>query len=272
MSPTRLLPLALLLFLFGCKAAPDPVVSVSEGNILDASGSAYANFLKHEELLLPSLEPWLAEAEAYMAGENNTSCYQATPLQPLDVGDTIMLGRDPSGVVSAVHAEVLRGTPRELEAVLFVEDWAEVFEDFTEWQLEGEENREAYLAGTSELYGMTYTGTLAVVGARLNLFVVLQFRAIADWQGTGHPLIMIRTFQPEAATTNNPEVTLDSAYSLELLIPSEDGTSTLRIFANWTELSIYGAGADNAFGVACNQLVGTFEQVQEWRDENYPER
>ncbi len=116
---------------------------------------------------------------------------------------------------------------------------------------------------------MSYTGTLSVTGAQLNLFVVLQFRSIADWNGTGQPLILIRTFQPEAATTNTDDCTLDSAYSLELLIPVEDGSSTLRIFANWTELSVFGLGADNAFGIACNQLPGTFEELQDWRDENY---
>ncbi|MCP4868293.1 MAG: hypothetical protein GY898_06200 [Proteobacteria bacterium] len=140
-----LLVLALVLAV-SCKAAPDPVDPSSSENILDPSGSAFANFLKHEELLLPSLEVWVEEANAYIDGDDNDSCYSVTPLQPFDVGDTIMLGRDPSTVSSAVHAEILTGTARELESVLFVDDWSTVFSNFIEWQLEDEENRDAYLA------------------------------------------------------------------------------------------------------------------------------
>jgi hypothetical protein len=250
--------LLLATLLIGCSSPPDVTEVQVAPDALDAGGSLYGNVLSHFEVLEPSLLAFLAEAEAYAAGDED-SCYRIDALSSCDIGTLCADQPDPSAILSAAHAEVMDGAPEEFEAALLEEDWTEVFDAWESWERRDETDQAAYLAGDRELYGMTYAGSLSVGLAFSN---VMQFRRIPDWNGTGHPLVLIRGYQPEPAISTNDSITMEMQYSLEVLVPVAG--KTLRATVNWSGLRIGNMDYGSGFGLACSMLRESFTDLQTW--------
>jgi hypothetical protein len=243
-----------------CREAPDVTEIQVPPDALDAEGSLYSNFSSHRELLEPPLLAFLEEAEAYVdAGE--TGCYRIEPLSRCDVAGLCRDHPDPSDISSAVHAERMDGVPEEFEAALLEDDWTTVFGAWDTWERRDETGRSAYLSGERELYGMVYAGALNVGLAFSN---VLQFRRIPDWNGTGHPLVLIRGYQIGPAISSNESISMESQYSLELLVPLDDGSETLRVTVNWSGLTIGTMDSGTGFGLACSLLRDSYTDLQDW--------
>lgn len=245
---------------FGCREAPDVTGVHVPPDALSADGSLYSNFFSHQELLEPPLLAFLEEAAGY-ADAAETSCYRIEALTSCDVAGLCEGHPDPSDISSAVHAEVMDGSPEEFEGALLQDDWTNVFSAWDSWERREETGRVAYLAGERELYGMTYAGALNV---GLAFSTVLHFRRIPDWNGTGHPLVLIRGYQTGPAISSNENLSMESQYSLEMLVPLDDGLETLRVTVNWSGLSFGTMDSESGFGFACNLLRDSFVELQDW--------
>jgi len=247
----------------GCDEAPPPPDGAPPAEL-----SLYQAFHADQELLDPLLQEFIDEGVAYWE-EGGDDCYRIADLSRCDVESVCMSDLDPTDVPSVSHADLLEYPVTLVEEAMMVSDWMTVFtSSYNEFETVWEEGREAYLDGDSHFYSRTYQATLPIITAEIAIVTNLQYRRIDDWDGTGEPLVLIRTYYPEEPLPSSENITSTMMFSLEALVPWDDGDTTMRVFATWSDLRIGGYGTDDSWGLACSQSKSSWSDLDEWCEEN----
>ena len=247
----------------GCDEAPPPPDGEPPSEL-----TLYQAFHADQELLEPLLQEFIDDGVAYWEEEGD-ECYRIADLSRCDVESVCESDVDPTDVPSIVHADLLEHPVNLLEEAMMESDWMTVFpSSYNDFETTWEEGRESYLSGESHFYSRTYQATLPVITAEISIVTNLQYRRIDDWDGTGEPLVFIRTYYPEAPLTSTENITSTMMFSLETFIPWDDGDTTMRIFATWSDLTIGGYGTDNSWNLACGQSKSSWGDLDEWCEEN----
>ncbi len=266
--PLILLSMVVLVSLGGCRKAP-PAAEIPvdlEGSSIGRRDTVYATFHAHEELLEPNLRALLDSIDAYVAAED-TECFRMPDLTRCDVGELCGLDADPAGIASVAHAEVLPGPVSSYLPAFFHEDWSEVFPGtFLDFELVEETDREAFLAGERALYTFSCGAAIDAVLDQASYYAIYHMRRIDDWDGTGEPLVLVRSYIPEPATTNTDNATMDQLYSMQLLVPTHGGADTLRLLSSWSGLVIGDLTVGDAFNLACPSIRENFTDLQAWTE------
>ena len=135
----RRTPLFLALLLLSpavaCKSAPDITEVQVQTGVLDTGGTLYGNFFSHVEMLRPPLEALVAESDNYLE-DGDGECFRIDDLTMCDVAGLCIDGKDPTGIASATHAQLMDGITTEYESALMELDWTTVFNAYNrrnEW-------------------------------------------------------------------------------------------------------------------------------------------
>ncbi len=247
----------------GCKKAPEPPTGEPPGDL-----TLYQAFHADVELLEPLLEPLLEEGLEYMDSDEFGDCYRIMDLTPCDAQSVCVGWADPTGIPSITHAEIIEYPVSDVVAAMMLDDWAELYpNNYNTYEIVDETNREEFDAGTANFYTRSYQGTLPVLTAEIAIYTNLQWRRVVDWAGTGEPAIIIRGWYPTEPVSNSDSVTSTMMFSFEVLLPRDDGASTFRWFATWSDLSIGGYDPSNAWGIACNSSKAGWDSINDYLDE-----
>jgi len=261
--PPLVLAIALLGIAGSCKEAPDAPTGDPPGAL-----TLFPAFFADQEILDPVLVPLYEEGLTYEA-EGRTDCYRIHDLSLCDVLSTCVEGVDPTDVPSITHAEVLDYPVQDVERALLQDDWTVLFpSNYVSYEISAEEGREEYLSGDKHFYMRQYQAVLPVLTAEIAIVTNLQFRRIDDWQGSGHPAVIVRGWYPELPVSNTENVTSTMMFSYELLAPWEDNTKTMRWFVTWSDLTIGNLSAGEAWGIACNQSKAGWSDLDDWISDN----
>lgn len=247
----------------GCDEAPPPPQGDPPGDI-----TLYQAWNADIELLEPLLLEFIDEGVSYEA-EGGDDCYRIMDLGPCDSAAVCLWDIDPTGIPSITHAEIIEYPVTLVEEAMMISDWMEVFDSsYNTFETVWEEGREAYLSGEGHFYERTYEAKLAILTSEIAIVTNLQYRRIDDWDGTGEPLVLIRGYYPEEPLTNSEGITSTMMFSYEALLPWDDGATTMRVFATWSDLTIGGYGTDDSWGLACSQSKSSWKDLRNWCEEN----
>jgi len=247
----------------GCDEAPPPPEGGAPGDL-----SIYQAWNADMEILDPLLLDFIDEGSSY-AAEGGDDCYRLDDLDACDAAAVCLTDVDPTGLPCITHAEVIEHPVSLLEEALMLVDWMEVFQSsYNSFETVWEEGREDYLSGESHYYERTYEARLPILTAEISIVTNLQFRRIDDWDGTGEPLVYTRGYYPEPAFTSSENITSNMLFSIGILIPWDDGETTLRIFSNCSDLTIGGYSTDDSWGLACSQAKSSWGDLNDWCEEN----
>lgn len=267
-----LLSAAAVLLLFvsplGCRKAPPPEGVPVELGQAATTDTVYGTFHSHDEILEPNLAALIERMQEYV-DEGTDECFRMADLNACDLKDFCEYDRDPTDIASVAHAQVMDAPVESLVAAVLHEDLVVVYPNtFLDYSVVEETDREAFLAGDKELFSYTYTCAIDAVLDQASYYNVMQVRRIPDWDGTGHPLIVVRAYMPEPAATNLDTSTLEQQYSLEIMAPHGDGTQSLRLLSSWSGLKMGDISVSDAFGMACSNVRTNFTDMQNWVDAN----
>jgi len=250
----------------GCRKAP-PAAEIPtnpEGSSIGHRDTVFATFHAHAELVEPNLRALLESVDGYVAA-GDTECFRLPDLTACDISDFCELERDPAGIASVAHAEIMPGAVSTYLPAFFHDDWNEVFPGtFLDFELVEETDRAAFLAGEAELYHFSCGVAIDAVLDQASYYAVYHVRQIPDWDGTGEPLLMMRSYIPEPAVTNTDTASMDQLYSMQLLAPANGGADTLRILSSWSGLVIGDLTVGDAFNLACPNIRENFTDLQDW--------
>jgi hypothetical protein len=113
-----------------------------------------------------------------------------------------------------------------------------------------------------------YQAVMPVLTAEIASVTNLQFRRIDDWNGSGHPAVIVRGWYPEQPVSNSENVSSTMMFSYELLAPWEDNAKTMRLFFTWSDLTIGNLSAGEAWGIACGQSKAGWSDLDDWISAN----
>jgi len=261
--PSLVVALVLLSTAGACKEAPEAPTGEPPGAL-----TLFPSFFADQEILDPVLIPLYDEGVAYEA-EGRDDCYRSHDLSMCDVLSTCVQDVDPTDVPSIVHTEVLDYPVQDVERALLQDDWTELFpSNYNSYEVTAEEGREGYEAGEKHFYMRQYQAVMPVLTAEIASVTNLQFRRIDDWNGSGHPAVLIRGWYPEQPVSNSENVTSTMMFSYELLAPWEDNTKTMRLFFTWSDLTIGNLSAGEAWGIACGQSKAGWSDLDDWISDN----
>ncbi len=260
--------LLLLLSLLGCRKAPPPEeIPVDLGQLASAE-TVYGTFHAHDEILEPALRGLLERMAEYV-DEGTDECFRMPDLTNCDLNDFCEYAQDPAEIASVTHAQVMDAPVEDLLVAVLHQDLAVVYPNtFLDYEVVEETDRTAFLAGDRNLFSYTYACAIDAVLDQASYYNVMQVRRIPDWDGTGHPLVMMRAYMPEPAATNLDTSTLEQQYSLEIMAPHGDGTQSLRLLSSWSGLMMGDISVSDAFGMACSNVRTNFSDMQNWVDDN----
>ena len=139
---------------------------------------------------------------------------------------------------------------------------------FLDYEVVEETDRTAFLAGDNNLFSYTYACAIDAVLDQASYYNVMQVRRFPDWDGSGHPLVLMRAYMPEPATTNLDTSSLGQQYSLEIMAPYGDGSQSIRLLSSWSGLMMGDISVSDAFGMACSNVRTNFSDMQNWVDDN----
>ncbi|MDP7110895.1 MAG: hypothetical protein QGH45_02970, partial [Myxococcota bacterium] len=200
--PSLVVALVLLSTAGACKEAPEAPTGEPPGAL-----TLFPSFFADQEILDPVLIPLYDEGVAYEA-EGRDDCYRSHDLSMCDVLSTCVQDVDPTDVPSIVHTEVLDYPVQDVERALLQDDWTELFpSNYNSYEVTAEEGREGYEAGEKHFYMRQYQAVMPVLTAEIASVTNLQFRRIDDWNGSGHPAVLIRGWYPEQPVSNSENVT-----------------------------------------------------------------
>jgi hypothetical protein len=261
--PQLFVALVLLSTAGACKKAPDAPTGEPPGAL-----TLFPAFFADQEILDPVLLPLYEEGVVYEA-EGRDDCYRSHDLSLCDVLSTCVEGVDPTDVPSLVHAEVLDYPVQDVERALLQADWIELFpSNYNSYEVVAEEGKDEYLAGDKHFYMRQYQAVMPVLNAEIASVTNLQFRRIDDWNGSGHPAVIVRGWYPEQPVSNSENVTSTMMFSYELLAPWEDNTRTMRLFFTWSDLMIGSLSVGEAWNIACGQSKAGWSDLDDWISDN----
>ena len=259
-----LLLLSLIALVTGCRKAPPPEEIPVDLGALNATETVYGTVHSHRELLEPALRGLLATTQDYL-DSGSDDCFRMPDVTACDLKDFCEYDRDPTGIASVAQAEMMDASVEELVAAVLHEDLVVVYSNtFLDYEVVEETDREAFLSGEADLFTFTYTCAIDAVLDQAAYYNVMQVRRIPDWDGTGHPLVVVRAYMPEPATTNLDTSSLEQQFSLEVMAPTGDGPRSLRLLSSWSGLKMGDITVSDAFGMACSNVKTNFSDMQKW--------
>ncbi len=252
--PLLLLPLCLAL---GCPDAPE----APEGSPPGAP-TYYGAFFYDAELYAPLLKAHIETAASFLDVSGQDGCFRFESLTASDVATVGLLGIDPSAIASVGRAETFDAPVETLEEALLTGNFAEVYPStYTEFAETAAEGIPEYREGEVHFASRSFDATIDVAGTLISFPVNDQFRRLEDWEGTGHPLAVLRGWLPSGAVSSAENASITQIFTLELLVPLE-GERTERIAAVWSDLDL-GLGEDSMFALGCISLTNMMGDLRD---------
>jgi len=263
-SRIPLLALVLLASATGCRKAPPAQEIPIDLEALDADVTVYSAFHAHVEILCPALEAMVTTSDEYIAGGED-ECFRVPDLTTCDLAGMCGLELDPTDIASVAHAQVMDAPTSTFEALFPRDDWEDIYPGtFIDYELVEDSGLDAWAAGEQDLCTYTYGCAIDAILDQVSYYNVSHLRRIPDWNGTDEPALLLRGYLPEPGVANTDTTTLEQQYSLEIYVPTEDGTQTLRTLISWSAMKIGDLEISDAFNMACGNYKKNFDNLDTW--------
>ncbi len=225
----------------------------------------FAGFDADIEKYRPVLDTYIGLSEDFIATAASNECFSWPTLEVKDACSVDMCDVDPAGWPSVGRAEHLAYPVLDVQAALLAPDWTEVFtSSFVAYEIDAETDRAAYEAGETHYYDRDYVAEVTAGVGNFSYFTKLQFRRIDDFDGQGHPAVLIRSWIPEGANSSNESLSMNVSYNFELLTPIDGGQGTMRSFVSWGDAALNGGDPSSLSGVLCLGYRNAFGEIEDW--------